>query len=288
MAHTIRHLTGAAKPGEPNDRPPAPAGPPPPRWRMWLLPAGLFITLLLFLIPHMSSTTTKNFTYSKFLVEVTSGDVHTASVTPGGAINGTLKGGDEYTSQIPTAIGDTQLAPTLKAHDVNVTGVGAGSALLSADLLSFPPLVALRRLLNLDREEERQASVRRAHGLRRIQGQGLRRGETPRPASSTLRTSPAMRDPSERSCGSRRLLGATPSAMPERAPLDPEGVLMVGPPGTGKTLMARAVAGEAGVPFVPRFTGVELRRAVRRRRGFPGKRPLRRRPQARPLDHLHR
>ena len=29
----------------------------------------------------------------------------------------------------------------------------------------------------------------------------------------------------------------------------PKGVLLVGPPGTGKTLMARAVAGEAGVPF---------------------------------------
>ncbi|MBI2777150.1 MAG: ATP-dependent metallopeptidase FtsH/Yme1/Tma family protein [Chloroflexi bacterium] len=29
----------------------------------------------------------------------------------------------------------------------------------------------------------------------------------------------------------------------------PRGVLLVGPPGTGKTLMARAVAGEAGVPF---------------------------------------
>ncbi len=29
----------------------------------------------------------------------------------------------------------------------------------------------------------------------------------------------------------------------------PKGILMVGPPGTGKTLMARAIAGEAGVPF---------------------------------------
>jgi len=32
--------------------------------------------------------------------------------------------------------------------------------------------------------------------------------------------------------------------------MGPRGVLMVGPPGTGKTLMARAVAGEAGVPFL--------------------------------------
>jgi cell division protease FtsH len=30
---------------------------------------------------------------------------------------------------------------------------------------------------------------------------------------------------------------------------DPKGALLVGPPGTGKTLLARAVAGEAGVPF---------------------------------------
>jgi ATP-dependent metalloprotease len=29
----------------------------------------------------------------------------------------------------------------------------------------------------------------------------------------------------------------------------PKGVLLVGPPGTGKTLLARAVAGQAGVPF---------------------------------------
>jgi cell division protease FtsH len=37
----------------------------------------------------------------------------------------------------------------------------------------------------------------------------------------------------------------------------PKGVLLVGPPGTGKTLVARAVAGEAGVPFI-NITGSEF------------------------------
>ncbi len=67
----------------------------------------------------------------------------------------------------------------------------------------------------------------------------------------------------------------------------PKGVLLVGPPGTGKTLLAKAVAGEAGVPVLLDL-GVRVRRDVRGRRRGAGAGPLRAGPGEGAGDHLHR
>ena len=211
---------------------------------MWLLPVGILITLVLLLIPHMSNTPNKSFSYSKFLSEVDAGDVHTASVNPSGAITGTLKGGDTYTSQIPTAITDNQLAPTLRAHNVDVTGVGQGSALL-VDLLSFLPfLLLIGFFIWMGRRSARQL----AGGIRGIGGSRAKVYDEDKP--TTRFTDVAGYEGAKREVAEVVDFLSHPERYARAGAIGPRGVLMVGPPGTGKTLMARAVAGEAGVPFL--------------------------------------
>ena len=66
----------------------------------------------------------------------------------------------------------------------------------------------------------------------------------------------------------------------------PKGVLLVGPPGTGKTLLARAIAGEANVPFFS-ISGSDFV-DVRRRGREPGTRSLRAGQEECPVHYFHR
>ena len=180
MTLRTRHLTGSAKPGEPNDRPKAPAPPPPPRWRMWLLPAGILITLLLLSLPHTSSTPTKNFSYSKFLSQVDSGHVRTASVNPERRHHRHPQGRRRLHQPDPhrhhrQPAGPHPEGPRRGRHRGG-TGLGPPHR-----PVVVPPLPVVHRLLHLDRTEELQAAGRGDHGHRGVQGQGLRRGQAHHP-----------------------------------------------------------------------------------------------------------
>jgi cell division protease FtsH len=192
----------------------------------------------------MSSTPTHNYSYTKFLSEVDANQVRTASINPTGAISGALKKGGNYTSQIPVAINDTSLAPTLKRHGVTVTGVGSSSSVL-VDLLSFLPFLFLIGVfLWIGRASRRQL----AGGIMGIGGSKAKVYDESRP--TTRFTDVAGYEGAKREVVEVVDFLKNPERYARAGAVGPRGVLMVGPPGTGKTLMARAVAGEAEVPFL--------------------------------------
>ena len=191
----------------------------------------------------MSSTKTVSYNYTQWLSQVDAGKVTTASINPTGAVTGKLKGGDNYTSQIPTAVTDPSLAPTLKSHGVAVTGVGTTSSLV-ADLLSFLPLLLFIGIFVwLSRSTRRQL----AGGIMGFGGSKAKVYDEQRPA--TRFADVAGYEDAKREVSEVVDFLQHPERYERAGAIGPRGVLMVGPPGSGKTLMARAVAGEADVPF---------------------------------------
>jgi cell division protease FtsH len=211
--------------------------------RWWLLALGLLATVLLLWSPSMKSTTTVSFNYSTFLARVEANKVKTASIDPNGGVTGTLRNGDDYTTQIPIVLNDAQLAPTLKSHGVAVTGVGPSSSLVG-DLLAFLPLLVFIGLFVwLSRSTRRQM----AGGLMGIGGSKAKVYDEQRP--STRFSDVAGYEGAKREVSEVVDFLKHPARYARAGAIGPRGVLMVGPPGSGKTLMARAVAGEAEVPF---------------------------------------
>jgi cell division protease FtsH len=236
------------------DKPTPTAPPPPPAWRHWLWPIGLLAAVVLFLfLPRVSGVPSVNLTYSQFLSDVNAHKVKTftldnstGSTAPG---TGTLKDGKDYTTVVPLPFAGTPLATTLEKAGVNIDAAppstGFGTELLFL-LISLLPIIFVFWLIR------RMSQAGGAAGpLGGLTGVGRARAkvfDAERPQtkfSDVAGYESAKREISEvvdflKHPERYRRLGA----------VAPRGVLMVGPPGTGKTLMARAVAGEAEVPFI--------------------------------------
>ena len=217
----------------------------------WLGPAGLAIALVLaglFLFSIGSSGSAPvTLSYSKFLSAVDGGTVTSVSISADGSTTGQLKSGAYFDTVIPVAAVDQNLLDTFRAKSVDVTAIPASISSLGSTLLGWGftllPFIFLGWLWW--RMSKSQAGGQGAFSFSRSKGK-LFESTGPKTTFADVAGYEGVKaEVSEvvdflQHPERYRQLGAKV----------PRGVLMVGPPGTGKTLLARAVAGQAGVPFL--------------------------------------
>jgi cell division protease FtsH len=237
------------------DKPTATAPPPPPGWRHWLWPAALMVAFVLFLfLPRFGGVTTVNLSYSSFISDVKAHEVKTFTLDNSSGstapATGTLKNGKNYTTVIPLPFAGTSLETTLQTSGVEINAAAPGSGLGTEVLywiILLAPFILVFWLIR------RMARAGGAAGgpLGGLMGVGRARAkvfDAERPQTKFADVAgyeSAKREISEVVDFLKR-----PERYQRLGAVAPRGVLMVGPPGTGKTLMARAVAGEAEVPFI--------------------------------------
>jgi cell division protease FtsH len=234
----------------------SPPGPPgqanTASWQRWLLPgiiAAFFVTL--FALPHGAAPGTP-LTYTRFVADVGAGTVSAVTIGPAGQVAGSLTSGQPFTTTIPVALGGNGLAGDLAAHHVQVTATAASatsSSLLSV-LAGLLPLLLIGGLIYfVIRGARRQAGGLGGGlgGLTSLTKAKARVIDGERPV--TRFTDVAGYDAVKTEISEVVDYLRDPGRWHRAGARGPRGVLMAGPPGTGKTLLARAVAGEAHVPF---------------------------------------
>jgi cell division protease FtsH len=232
-------------PTPPGDRPTGSAPPPPPAWRHWLWPIALMITLLLWLLLPTLHTNQVDLTYSQFLSRVSSHQVKTVTLESSGSATGTLTDGKTYSTAIPSQAGE-QFLTQLQSDGVEITATTAGpsfgSEVISWLILLVPFLLIGWLWIRLSRGAAGQ--------LQGVLGAGRSRAkvfDAERP--QTRFSDVAGYDGAKAEIAEVVDFLRNPDRYRKAGAMPPRGVLMIGPPGTGKTLIARAVAGEADVPF---------------------------------------
>ena len=239
-------------PPPPGDKPVPAAPPPPPAWRHWLWPAAILATFLLYVIlPGLHAGKQVTLSYSQFISDATAHKIKDVTFASAGAgantpATGTLTDGQAYTTVIP-GNPTPELSNQLTADGVQkVTAVRPGQSfwaeLLYLLFLALPIIV----VFYLFRRMARGAGS----PLQGVMGVGRSRAkifDAERP--QTKFDDVAGYEGAKAEIAEVVDFLRNPERYRRAGAMAPRGVLMVGPPGTGKTLLARAVAGEAAVPF---------------------------------------
>jgi cell division protease FtsH len=200
--------------------------------------------VLLLLPNQMEQGRVTDLTYAPGLKDkIRDGQVQSVEIGSDGHIEGKLKDGTRFESSYPTNLEDPEFTRLLNEHNVEVKAVGPRTSLGSVLLGLLPLLVFVAIFIYLGRATRRQLA-----GMGGIGRSKARVFDAERPATTFADVAGYG--------GAKREVAEVVDFLkhPERyrraGATGPKGVLMVGPPGTGKTLLARAVAGEAQVPFI--------------------------------------
>jgi cell division protease FtsH len=221
-------------------------------WRRWLLPEAVAVGFLTLLALAGHAPRGMPLSYTQFVADVGAGMVSAVTIGPAGQVTGSLAGGQPFTTTIPVALGGNGLAGDLTAHHVQVAATAAMPASPLSVLLGLLPLLLIGGLLYIAvRHVRRQAaSIGGLGGLGGAAGVTKAKArvidaERPVTRFADVAGYPAVKTEISEVVDYLRDPGRYHAA----GARGPRGVLMAGPPGTGKTLLARAVAGEAHVPF---------------------------------------
>ncbi len=218
--------------------------------RRWLLPAAVMVGFLTLVALPARAPGARALTYTQFLADISAKAVRAVTIGPAGQVSGSLRGGQPFSTTIPVALGGNGLAGDLAAHHVQVSATAGMSSALLPVLLGLLPLLLIGGLLYMFVRTTRRPGA----GLGGLGGAGALAkakarvidGERPATRFADVAGYPAVKTEVMEIVEYLR----DPARYHRAGARGPHGVLMAGPPGTGKTLLARAVAGEAGVPFL--------------------------------------
>ncbi|MFD7527752.1 MULTISPECIES: ATP-dependent zinc metalloprotease FtsH [unclassified Streptomyces] len=258
-------MTNPVPPRDRTDQPWRSEGAPPPQPPGRKMPGGwgglLLTALAVYLIANLvlsffNGEEQRTIAYTEFSKQVTAGNV-SKIYSKGDAIQGQLKkeakvpGSDDKYTKFETqrpAFADDNLWAELVKDDVTVTAepVVQQRSFLANLLISLAPMLLLVVLWVF-------IARRMSRGMGGGMG-GFGRKAPPKPVEledgkRTTFKDVAGIDEVEGELNDVVDFLKNPQAYRKMGARMPGGVLLAGPPGTGKTLLARAVAGEAGVPF---------------------------------------
>ena len=207
---------------------------------LWVVIAIVLITVFNnFSPPQVAS---RPLSYSEFIDSVKNNEVREV-VIDGRSIHGSTQSGEKFTTYSP---GDPGLVGDLLDHNVIIQARPAEqqSLLMQIFISWFPMLLLIGVWIFFMRQMQGGGGGRGAMSFGRSRARMLGEDQVKITFSDVAGVEEAKEEVAELVEFLR-----DPSKFQKLGGKIPRGVLMVGSPGTGKTLLAKAIAGEAKVPF---------------------------------------